>query len=40
LMAGAMRRAVEAGRLAWRAGRIPRLHHAEPSSPETGMIGT
>jgi thiazole synthase len=40
LMAGAMRRAVEAGRLAWRAGRIPRLHHAEPSSPETGMICT
>lgn len=40
LMAGAMRRAVEAGRLAWRAGRIPRLHHAEASSPEAGLVGT
>lgn len=40
LMAGAMRRAVEAGRLAWRAGRIPRLHHAEASSPDAGLIGT
>ncbi|MEU9293048.1 thiazole synthase [Streptomyces sp. NPDC012693] len=36
LMAGAMRHAVEAGRLAWRAGRIPRRHFAEPSSPTTG----
>jgi thiazole synthase len=40
LMAGAMRRAVEAGRLAWRAGRIPRLHHAEASTPDAGLIGT
>ncbi|WP_119304155.1 thiazole synthase [Dongia deserti] len=40
LMADAMRRAVEAGRLAWRAGRIPQLHHAEASSPEAGLIGT
>jgi thiazole synthase len=40
LMAGAMRRAVEAGRLAWRAGRIPRLHHAKASSPDAGLIGT
>jgi thiazole synthase len=39
LMAGAMRRAVEAGRLAWCAGRIPRLYHAEASSPEIGLIG-
>jgi thiazole synthase len=36
LMAEAMRRAVEAGRLAWRAGRIPRRHHAEASSPPEG----
>jgi hypothetical protein len=37
LMAGAMRHAVEAGRLAYRAGRIPRRHHAEASSPTTGL---
>jgi thiazole synthase len=36
LMAEAMRRAVEAGRLAYRAGRIPRRFHAEASSPTTG----
>ncbi|AWK08113.1 thiazole synthase [Streptomyces spongiicola] len=36
LMAGAMRHAVEAGRLAYRAGRIPRRHHAEASSPAEG----
>jgi thiazole synthase len=36
-MAGAMRHAVEAGRLAYRAGRIPRRHHAEASSPTTGL---
>lgn len=40
LMAGAMRQAVAAGRLAWRAGRIPKLYHAEASSPQTGIIGT
>ena len=39
-MATAMKHAVEAGRLAWRAGRIPRLRHAEPSSPETGLVGS
>jgi thiazole synthase len=36
LMAEAMRRAVEAGRLAYRAGRIPRRFHAEASSPMAG----
>jgi len=35
-MAQAMRRAVEAGALARRAGRIPVRHHAEPSSPLEG----
>ncbi|WP_306329208.1 thiazole synthase [Streptomyces venezuelae] len=33
LMAAGMRHAVEAGRLAWRAGRIPRRHFAEASTP-------
>jgi len=37
LMAEAMRRAVEAGRLAYRAGRIPRRFHAEASSPMAGL---
>ncbi|GAA1885814.1 thiazole synthase [Streptantibioticus ferralitis] len=37
LMAAAMRHAVEAGRLAARAGRIPRRHHAEASSPVEGL---
>ncbi|MFG7941920.1 thiazole synthase [Streptomyces cacaoi] len=37
LMAEAMRHAVEAGRLARRAGRIPRRHFAEASSPVTGV---
>src|SRR3712207_7888844 len=36
LMAEAMRKAVEGGRLAWRAGRIPRRLFAEASSPITG----
>ncbi|MFE0644629.1 thiazole synthase [Streptomyces sp. NPDC058877] len=36
LMAAAMRHAVEAGRLAHRAGRIPRRHFAEASSPVQG----
>ncbi|MFJ9828468.1 MULTISPECIES: thiazole synthase [unclassified Streptomyces] len=36
LMADAMRHAVEAGRLAHRAGRIPRRHFAEASSPTDG----
>jgi thiazole synthase len=41
LMAGAMKKAVEAGREAFRAGRMPRKHYAAaPSSPVGGMIGT
>jgi thiazole synthase len=36
-MAAAMARAVEAGRLAWRSGRIPRRFHAEASTPSEGM---
>lgn len=39
-MASAFRHAVEAGWQARRAGRIPKLRHAEPSSPELGLIGT
>jgi thiazole synthase len=39
-MAAAMRAAVEAGRLARLAGRIPRRDHAEPSSPQLGLVGT
>ncbi|MBM3345513.1 MAG: thiazole synthase [Betaproteobacteria bacterium] len=39
LMAGAMKKAVEAGREAWLAGRMPRkLYGASPSSPTGGMI--
>ena len=38
LMARAMRAAVEAGRLAFRAGRMPRRMGADPSSPLTGLI--
>lgn len=37
LMAEAMRHAVEAGRLARRAGRIPRRHFATASSPVEGV---
>ena len=37
-MALAMRLAVQAGRLAWLAGRMPRREVAVPSSPVTGMI--
>ncbi len=36
-MATAMRRAVEAGHAARRAGRIPRRTHAEASTPEEGL---
>jgi thiazole synthase len=36
-MAEAMRKAVEAGRLAYRAGRIPRRLYAEPSSTFEGL---
>jgi thiazole synthase len=40
LMAGAMRKAVEAGREAFRAGRMPRkFYAASPSSPTAGLIG-
>ena len=38
-MAAAMRLAVEAGRLAYLAGRMPRREVAVPSSPTTGMLG-
>jgi thiazole synthase len=38
LMARAMKHAVEAGRLAHRAGRMPRRLGADPSSPLTGLI--
>lgn len=38
-MATAMRLAVEAGRLAYLAGRMPRREVAVPSSPTTGMLG-
>lgn len=37
LMAEAMRDAVRAGRLAFRAGRIPRRHYAAASSPVEGV---
>ncbi|NSL53683.1 thiazole synthase [Uliginosibacterium aquaticum] len=41
LMAGAMKKAVEAGREAFRAGRMPKkLYSATPSSPTTGLIGS
>ncbi len=36
-MATALRLAVEAGRLAGRAGRIPRLHHAQASTADEGL---
>ncbi len=40
LMASAMRKAVEAGREAFLAGRMPKkLYSASPSSPTTGLIG-
>jgi thiazole synthase len=38
-MAGAMRLAVEAGREAFLAGRIPRKAYGSASSPLTGLIG-
>ncbi len=37
-MATAMRLAVDAGRLAWQAGRMPRREIAVPSSPGRGML--
>jgi thiazole synthase len=39
LMAGAMRKAVEAGREAFLAGRIPRKRYASASSPVDGLVG-
>ncbi|CAA2103296.1 Thiazole synthase [Methylobacterium bullatum] len=39
-MARAMRHAVEAGRLAHLAGRIPKRGRAEPSSPQLGLVGS
>src|SRR5438132_10768617 len=39
-MAAAMRAAVEAGRLARLAGRIPKTTSGEPSSPQFGLVGT
>lgn len=38
LMAQAMRAAVEAGRLAYRAGRMGKRRYADPSSPLAGLI--
>jgi thiazole synthase len=38
-MAEAMKLAVESGRLAFRAGRIPRKRYASASSPTEGVIG-
>jgi thiazole synthase len=38
-MAEAMKLAVIAGRLASRAGRIPRKRYATATSPLTGMVG-
>src|SRR5690242_11643087 len=38
-MAAAMRHAVMAGREARLAGRIPKRLHAEPSSPQLGLVG-
>ena len=41
LMAGAMKQAVEAGRSAFLAGRMPKkLYSASPSSPTAGIIGS
>jgi thiazole synthase len=40
MMASSMRAAVAAGRLSRLAGRIPKLSHAEPSSPQFGLVGT
>ena len=41
LMAGAMKQAVEAGRSAFLAGRMPKkFYSASPSSPTAGVIGS
>src|SRR5437763_8969052 len=39
LMAAALRQAIIAGRLGYRAGRMPRSDVAIPSSPITGLVG-
>jgi thiazole synthase len=39
LMAHAMKLAIEAGRAAFRAGRIPRKRYASASSPVDGLVG-
>jgi thiazole synthase len=39
-MARAMRHAIEAGRLAYEAGRIPRKLYATASSPLQGVVGS
>ena len=39
LMAHAMKLAIEAGRAAFKAGRIPRKRYASASSPVDGLIG-
>ena len=39
LMAHAMKLAIEAGRAAFRAGRIPRKRYASASSPVEGLVG-
>jgi thiazole synthase len=40
LMASAMKKAVEAGRAAYLAGRMPKKPYAaSPSSPSAGLIG-
>jgi thiazole synthase len=40
MMAHAMRLAVEAGRLAYLAGRMPKRLYASASSPMSDLIGT
>lgn len=41
LMASAMKKAVEAGREAYLAGRVPKkIYQASPSSPTSGLIGS
>ena len=41
MMAGAMKLAIEAGRMAYLSGRMPRkLYSADPSSPTSGLIGS
>jgi thiazole synthase len=40
MMAAAMKSAVEAGRLARLAGRIPKRLHAQASSPQFGLVGS